>query len=91
MQARTPLIGTRPERAIRPVALGKKNHLVAGSDGGGERWAVVCSLIKTCKLNSVVPYACLKDLLTRMVAGRPINRADELLPWTWKSQSDVKT
>lgn len=85
-------LDTNPvERAIRPVALGKKNHLFAGSDGGGERWAVVCSLIETCKLNSVEPYAYLKDVITRMVAGHPINRIDELLPWTWKSQSDVQT
>lgn len=85
-------LDTNPvERAIRPVALGKKNHLFAGSDGGGERWALVCSLIETCKLNSVEPYAYLKDVITRMVAGHPINRIDELLPWTWKSQSDVQT
>ena len=85
-------LDTNPvERAIRPVALGKKNHLFAGSDGVGERWAVVCSLIETCKLNSVEPYAYLKDVITRMVAGHPINRIDELLPWTWKSQSDVQT
>jgi hypothetical protein len=51
-------LDTNPvERAIRPVALGRKNHLFAGSDGGGERWAIICSLIETCKLNGVEPYA----------------------------------
>jgi len=76
-------LDTNPvERAIRPVALGRKNHLFAGSDGGGVRWAIVCSLIETCKLNGVEPYAYLKDVLTRMVHGHLVNRLDELLPWT---------
>jgi transposase len=74
-------LDTNPvERAIRPVALGRKNHLFAGSDGGGERWAIVSSLIETCKMNGVEPYAYLCDVLSRMVDGHPINRIDELLP-----------
>ena len=85
-------LDTNPvERAIRPVALGRKNHLFAGSDGGGDRWAIVCSLIETCKLNGVEPYAYLRDVLTRMVDGHPINCLDELLPWTWKNENHVKT
>lgn len=85
-------LDTNPvERAIRPVALGRKNHLFAGSDGGGDRWAIVCSLIETCKLNGVEPYAYLCDVLMRMVDGHPINRLDELLPWTWKNENHVKT
>jgi hypothetical protein len=84
-------LDTNPvERAIRPVALGRKNHLFAGSDGGGERWAIVSSLIETCKLNGVEPYAYLCDVLTRMVEGHPANRLDELLPWAWKSENHVK-
>ncbi|MFC3323580.1 IS66 family transposase [Mesorhizobium cantuariense] len=79
------------ERAIRPVSLGRKNHLFAGSDGGGHRWAVLCSLIETCKLNDVEPYAWLRDVLSRMVDGYPVNRLDELLPWNWKAQVPVKT
>ena len=75
------------ERAIRPVALGRKNHLFAGSDGGGERWAMVCSLIATAKLNDVEPYAYLKDVLERMVDGHPVNRLDDLLPWNWAPRS----
>ncbi len=71
------------ERAIRPVALGRKNHLFAGSDGGGERWAMVSSLIATAKLNDVEPYAYLKDVLERMTDGHPVNRLDDLLPWKW--------
>ena len=57
------------ERAIRPVALGRKNHLFASSDGGGHRWAVLGSLIETCKLNDIEPYAYLHDVLTRIVGG----------------------
>jgi len=72
------------ERAIRPVALGRKNHLFAGSNGGAERWAVVASLIETAKLNNVEPWAWLKDVLERMTNGHPMNRLDDLLPWNWK-------
>ncbi len=77
-------LDTNPvERGIRPVALGRKNHLFAGSDGGGERWGTVCSLIATAKLNDVEPYAYLKDVLQRMVDGHPMSRLDDLLPWNW--------
>ena len=71
------------ERAIRPVALGRKNHLFAGSDGGADRWAIVCSLITTAKLNDREPYAYLKDVLERMTNGHPASRLDDLLPWNW--------
>ena len=75
------------ERAIRPVVLGRKNHLFAGSDGGAERWATVCSLIATAKLNDVEPYAYLSDVLRRMTDGHPVNRLDDLLPWNWAPTS----
>ena len=71
------------ERAIRPIALGRKNHLFAGSDGGGARWATVCSLITSAKLNNVEPFAYLKDVLERMTDGHPMSRLDDLLPWNW--------
>ena len=71
------------ERAIRPIALGRKNHLFAGSDGGADRWAIVCSLITTAKLNDREPYAYLKDILERMTNGHPASRLDDLLPWNW--------
>jgi transposase len=71
------------ERAIRPIALGRKNHLFAGSDGGAERWAVVASLLATAKLNDVEPYAYLKDVLERLSDGHPASRLDDLLPWNW--------
>jgi len=72
------------ERAIRPIALGRKNHLFAGSDGGADRWAIVCSLIATAKLNDREPYAYLKDVLDRMTNGHPASRLDDLLPWNWQ-------
>jgi len=72
-----------PWRAIRPIALGRKNHLFAGSDGGADRWAIVCSLITTAKLNDREPYAYLKDILDRMTNGHPLGGLDDLLPWNW--------
>ena len=71
------------ERAIRPLALNRKNALFAGSDGGGEHWAILASLIETCKLNNLNPETYLADVLTRLVVGHPVNRLDELLPWNW--------
>jgi transposase len=71
------------ERAIRPIALGRKNHLFAGSDGGAARWAVVASLLATAKLNDIEPFAYLRDVLERMSNGHPMARLDNLLPWNW--------
>ncbi len=65
-------LDTNPvERAIRPIALGRKNSLFAGSEGGAGRWAIVASLIETAKLNGIEPYAWLRDALTCMVEGIP--------------------
>lgn len=68
------------ERAIRPLALGRKNWMFAGSDAGGERAAAVYTLIETAKLNGLDPEAYLRDVLGR-IADHPINRIAELLPW----------
>lgn len=68
------------ERAIRPIALGRKNWLFAGSDRGGERAAGILSLIETARLNGIDPERYLRDVLTR-IAEHPINRITELLPW----------
>jgi hypothetical protein len=70
------------ENAIRPITLGRKNWLFAGSDSGGERTAVLSTLVRTAKLNGVEPEAWLRDVLGR-IADHPINRLDELLPWHW--------
>jgi transposase len=69
------------ERALRAVALGRKNYLFCGSDAGGERAAAIYSLIGTAKLNGIDPEAYLRYVLER-IADHPINRVDELLPWT---------
>ena len=71
----------------RAIALGRKNHLFAGSDGGGARWATVCSLITTVKLNKVEPFAYLKDVLERMSSGHPMSRRDDLLPRNWQPKT----
>jgi transposase len=74
------------ERSIRPIALNRKNALFAGSDGGAEHWAVVASLIETCKLNEVDPLAYMTDVLTRIVNGHPNSEIDQLLPWAYRRQ-----
>jgi len=78
------------ERAIRPLALNRKNALFAGSDGGGQHWAVIASLIETCKLVRVEPHAYLADVITRIVEGHPQRRLDELLPWAYPAMPALK-
>ncbi len=69
------------ERAMRPIALNRKNALFAGCDEGAEVWACLASLIETCRLNSVDPETYLTDVLEKLVDGWPASRIDELLPW----------
>jgi transposase len=71
------------ERALRGLALGRKNYLFAGSDRGGERAAAMYSLIETAKLNGLDSEAYLRDIIGR-IADHPINRVAELLPWNWR-------
>lgn len=78
------------ERALRAVALGRKNYLFAGSDSGGERAAAMYSLIGTCKLNEINPEAYLRHVLTH-IAEHPINRIKELLPWNVVDKLDPTT
>lgn len=68
------------ERALRAVALGRKNYLFCGSDAGGERAAAIYSLIGTAKLNNLDPQAYLRYVIER-IADHPVNRVGELLPW----------
>jgi hypothetical protein len=62
------------ERAIRPIALNRKNALFAGSDEGGANWAIIASLIETAKLNGVNPHAWLADTLTKLINRWPASR-----------------
>lgn len=73
------------ERSLRPIALGRKNYLFAGSDAGGERAAIIYSLLGTAKLNGIDPEAYLRYVLER-IAEHPINRVDDLLPWNLAAQ-----
>jgi transposase len=68
------------ENAIRGIALGRRNWLFAGSHSGGERAAVMYSILQTAKLNGVNPEAYLTDALSQIAAGHPINRISELMP-----------
>jgi transposase len=73
------------ERTMRPVALGRRNSLFCGNDGGGESWAILGSLLHTAKLNGLDPFTWLEDVLERMVSGAAkITDLDPLLAWNWK-------
>lgn len=76
------------ERCLRSIAVGRRAWLFAGSEPGGERAAVMYTLIQTARLNDVDPHAWLADVLAR-IADHPISRIDELLPWNWKSATVV--
>ena len=80
------------ERAMRPVALGRKNALFAGSSSGGKHWAIIATLIQSAKLNDVDPLAWLTDVLERIVSGRTKrHELDTLLPWNWKAANAAET
>src|SRR5579884_941371 len=72
------------ERAIRPLTLNRKNALFAGSGGGAEHWAVIASLLETCKLLAIEPHGYLvtsSPVLSMVVNGQPQTRLDDLMPW----------
>jgi transposase len=74
------------ERALRPIAIGRKNFLFAGSDAGGEIVADAMTLIETAKLSGLNPQIFLADVLAR-INDHLASRLDELLPWNWTAQS----
>ena len=74
------------ERALRGIALGRKSWLFCGSDRGGDRAAMMYSLIVTAKMNDLDPQAWLADVLAR-IAAHPVQRLDELLPWNWRDRN----
>ena len=69
------------ERSTRPLALNRKNALFAGSDEGGDNWAVMATLIEIWKLSGINPHTWLTDTLTRLANGHPANSVGELMPW----------
>ena len=71
------------ERSIRGPVLTRKNALFAGHDRGAEGWAMIASLLETCKLNSVDPLAWTTDVLTKLVNRWPASRIDDLMPWAY--------
>jgi transposase len=79
------------ERSIRPIGIGRRNSLFCGDEGGGETWAILSSLINTCKLQEIDPETYLTDVLERIVSGRTkINQLDELLAWNWKAAREAE-
>jgi transposase len=78
------LTNNAAERALRGIAVGRKNWTFAGSDAGGRRAAALYTLIETCRLNDVDPRVWLADVLARL-PGHPVTRLDELLPWNWQT------
>ena len=75
------------ERTMRPIGLGRRNSLFAGSCGGAESWAILASLLQTARLNGLDPYTWLNDVLEKMVSGEVKNHElDQLLAWNWKAR-----
>jgi transposase len=78
------------ERAVRGIAVGRKNWTFCGSDSGGRRAAAIYTLIETCKLNDINARAWLADVLAR-IADHPAKQIADLLPWNWKPTDAVAT
>jgi hypothetical protein len=71
------------ERTIRPIALNRKNALFAGHDAGAQNWAIIASLIETCKLYGIEPNGYLSGVLTAIAGGHKQTDINELLPWNY--------
>ena len=78
------------ERAVRGIAVGRRNWTFCGSDSGGRRAAAIYTLIETCALNDVDAKAWLADVLAR-IADHPAKQIADLLPWSWKSTGAAAT
>ncbi len=79
------------ERALRGVAVGRRNWLFAGSKGGGERAAAIYTVIQTCKANNVNPQVYIADVIAKIADDWPAGRWDELMPWNWEAPVDQPT
>lgn len=84
---RVEIDNNRVENLIRPITLNRKNALFAGHDEGGIAWGRIASLIETCKINGIEPFAYLKATLTAIANGHPQSGIDDLLPWNFKTSS----
>jgi transposase len=84
---RVEIDSNRVENLIRPIALNRKNALFAGHDEGGVAWGRIASLIETCKINGIEPFAYLKETLTAIANGHPQSKLDDLLPWNFRPSS----
>lgn len=84
---RVEIDSNRVENLIRPIALNRKNALFAGHDEGGIAWGRITSLIETCKINGIEPFAYLMATLTAIANGHPQSRLDDLLPWNFQPSS----
>jgi hypothetical protein len=83
---RLPMDNNLVENAIRPVALGRKNWLFAGSPEAAQRMAIFYSLVATCKINGINPYEYFYDILPK-VASYPANKIADLVPTNWKNDN----
>ena len=77
------------ERAVRPIAVGRKNYLFMGSEAGGTSAAIAYTLIETAKMNNVNPEAWLAWVLER-IQDHPVNRIHDLLPWAYQDMIDAR-
>jgi transposase len=85
-----PLDNNASERALRGICVGRKNYLFAGSDTGAERAAVLYTVVGTCALNGVEPWAYLRDVLAKLSSGWKASRIDELLPSAWAANHQAQ-
>ena len=74
------------ERALRGIAITRKNYLFLGSEAGGERTAILYTVLESAKLTGLDPQTWFADVIDRMATGHPANRLTELLPWNWQPQ-----
>jgi len=83
-------LDTNPvENAIRPICLTRKNALFAGHEVGAENWALLASIVATCKLNDVNPVAYIAQTLEAIIAGHPQSRIEDLMPWRFRKTSSL--
>jgi hypothetical protein len=81
-------LDTNPvENAIRPVCLTRKNALFAGHEIGAENWALLASIVATCKLNDVNPAAYIAETLEAIIDSHPHSRIEDLMPWRFRKSS----